>query len=85
MKIIETHDDGAPARISIGGIEFIRAPEGAIDSPYDDYDPEPDEDDDDGLDECGLHDDGQCDLAGTEWCDWSCPRGGLNLRQTGEA
>lgn len=36
------------------------------------------EDDDlDDLDEadlnCGSHTKGQCDLAGTEYCDWSCP------------
>lgn len=27
----------------------------------------------DELDECGLMDDGQCQLAGTEHCDFSCP------------
>lgn len=35
----------------------------------DDYN-EPDEDDD--LDECGLTSDGQCMLAGSEHCDFSC-------------
>lgn len=54
-------------------------------SPYDDCDPEPDGDDDDGLDECGMYADGFCSLVGTEWCDWSCPRGGLDAtRPTGE-
>ncbi len=28
---------------------------------------------DDPTDECGLMDDGQCMLAGTEWCDFECP------------
>ena len=30
--------------------------------------------DDDEIDEaeCGLMTDGQCMLAGTEWCDWDC-------------
>lgn len=33
-----------------------------------------DEDEDDLLDdECGLREDGTCALAGSEWCDWSCP------------
>jgi hypothetical protein len=32
------------------------------------------EDDEDGLDdECGLMGDGQCTMAGTEHCDFSCP------------
>ena len=41
-------------------------------SPYDDCDPEPD---DEGFDElaCGSSRHGQCDLIGTEYCDWSCP------------
>lgn len=26
---------------------------------------------------CGLEPDGYCSLAGTEECDWECPRGGL--------
>lgn len=32
-------------------------------------------DDDDEFREhdCGLMDDGQCMLAGTEWCDFECP------------
>lgn len=37
----------------------------------DDFDPFAD----DGLgdlDDCGLMPDGQCMLAGTEWCDWEC-------------
>lgn len=32
------------------------------------------EDDDDCLDDCGLMPDGQCVLAGTEFCDWECGR-----------
>jgi hypothetical protein len=40
---------------------------------YDDYDDGPDLDDD-GWDECGMMADGQCSQAGTEWCDWDCPR-----------
>ena len=35
---------------------------------------EPDYDDDDMDDECGLMTDGQCMLAGTEHCDWDCGR-----------
>lgn len=33
-------------------------------------------DEDDEMDrehDCGLMDDGQCALAGTEWCDFECP------------
>lgn len=46
---------------------------------YDDYsyddDNEYDADDDDWLDmECGLASDGQCSQAGTEHCDFVCPR-----------
>lgn len=26
---------------------------------------------------CGMMPDGSCSLAGTEECDWECPRGGL--------
>ena len=29
---------------------------------------------DDLLDECGMMPDGYCTLAGTEHCDWDCPR-----------
>jgi len=34
-----------------------------------------DDDIDDGDAEmnCGLEGSGHCSLAGTEWCDWSCP------------
>ena len=32
-----------------------------------------DDDDLDGDEDCGLMDDGQCALAGTEWCDFECP------------
>lgn len=38
---------------------------------------DPDDDDDDLEEEdwidCGLAPDGQCQLAGTEHCDWDCP------------
>lgn len=44
--------------------------------PQDDYDDESDpEDDEGGLDDCGMTADGTCMLAGTEWCDWCCPLG----------
>lgn len=33
---------------------------------------EPDEEID-PADNCGSRGHRQCDLAGTEWCDWSCP------------
>jgi hypothetical protein len=45
---------------------------------YDDevaYDQPDMRDDDDGLDDCGMMADGHCMLAGTEFCDWECPRG----------
>lgn len=34
-----------------------------------------DDDDADELDDisCGMRADDTCALAGTEWCDWSCP------------
>lgn len=44
------------------------------DEPYyddEDFDDAPDEFD--PADECGLMSDGQCLLAGTEWCDFECP------------
>lgn len=35
----------------------------------------PDDDDtDDWMDDCGMMPDGTCMNAGTEWCDWDCPR-----------
>lgn len=48
--------------------------------PYDrvdetEWDDDPrDDDEEDGDGECGLGPDGQCSLAGTEWCDWDCGR-----------
>lgn len=40
---------------------------------YDDFDDA--EDEDDYLDEdCGMGADGQCSMAGSEFCDWDCPR-----------
>lgn len=42
--------------------------------PPDDDNEYDDDVDDDWLDlECGLMDDGQCAMAGTEHCDFSCP------------
>jgi hypothetical protein len=32
------------------------------------------DDADDGWDECGMTRYGYCTLAGSEWCDWECPR-----------
>jgi len=29
--------------------------------------------DEDDEDECGMTEDGFCQLAGTEYCDWECP------------
>jgi len=31
-----------------------------------------DEPEDDDMSECGLSPDGQCSLAGSEWCDFEC-------------
>ena len=45
-----------------------------VPSPYDDCDPERDDDEED-LDDCRMMESGQCMLAGTEWCDWKCPLG----------
>lgn len=28
----------------------------------------------DDFDECGMMPNGQCTMAGSEWCDWDCPR-----------
>lgn len=42
----------------------------------DNFDDLPDEDEDD-LTGCGMMANGQCTEAGTEWCDWSCPRNKL--------
>lgn len=47
-----------------------------------DYHFGPDDDDDDGdpdawVDDCGMMPDGYCSKAGSEECDWECPRGGL--------
>lgn len=30
--------------------------------------------DEDNLDDCGMMPNGQCLQAGSEWCDWDCPR-----------
>lgn len=40
---------------------------------WDDDDHGEDEEDE-GWDECGMMPDGLCTLAGSEWCDWDCPR-----------
>lgn len=44
-----------------------------------DHYPDDDDDDDDPDQEfldfvCGMRRDGQCSLAGSEDCDWECPR-----------
>lgn len=44
---------------------------------------EPDEEDG-GLDECGMTQDGYCMLAGTEHCDFDCPIGSRPI-PTGQA
>ena len=52
-------------------------PQAANQSPspdhYDEYDDYDEEDELDREHECGLMDDGQCLLAGSEWCDFGCP------------
>lgn len=45
-----------------------------LDYPDDDWDDEPN--DWDPADDCGLTADGTCMNAGTEWCDFECPRRG---------
>ncbi len=45
----------------------------AADDGWLDDDDEP-EDDDLEMDDCGMTDEGLCMYAGSEWCDWSCPR-----------
>lgn len=53
---------------------------------YDDFDDV--YDDEDELDreaDCGLMDDGQCMLAGTEWCDFECPNRDSELFAGSEA
>lgn len=44
-----------------------------------------DEDDEEAEAElnCGSRRSGQCDLAGTEYCDWSCPLASLVFRRHG--
>lgn len=44
------------------------------------FDDDPVEDEDEGWDECGMTPDGFCMLAGTEWCDWDCPRTKAEVR-----
>ncbi|WP_347270339.1 hypothetical protein [Rhizorhabdus histidinilytica] len=39
------------------------------------FDDDDREDEDDLVDQCGKLADGQCMLAGTEFCDWDCPIG----------
>lgn len=39
----------------------------------DEYLDEDDLDEEDLIDHCGMTPDGNCMLAGTEWCDWDCP------------
>lgn len=45
------------------------------DRPYDEYDDYEDDPDEEFLDfVCGMMPNGQCSLAGSEDCDWECPR-----------
>lgn len=39
------------------------------------FDDDDREDEDDRVDQCGKLANGQCMLAGTEFCDWDCPIG----------
>lgn len=41
---------------------------------FPDDDNEYDLDIEDDFDECGMMPNGQCTMAGSEWCDWDCPR-----------
>ncbi|MEO9231538.1 MAG: hypothetical protein ABI216_21670 [Devosia sp.] len=43
------------------------------DDPHD-YDDDFEDDDYDDFEDCGMGPDGQCSMAGSEWCDWDCPR-----------
>lgn len=45
---------------------------------YGDEDRGPDDDDaiEALMDDCGQNADGECSLAGTEYCDWECPFSG---------
>ncbi len=43
------------------------------DAEYFYYDDDLPEDEDENMDDCGMMPDGQCLLAGSEWCDWDCP------------
>lgn len=49
----------------------------------DDWYPDDDlpDDEDDLYDECGMRPDGQCSMAGSEWCDWSCPVQRMHARE----
>lgn len=38
------------------------------------------EDDDDLVEDCHMGPDGQCDMAGSEWCDWDCPLAEMHAR-----
>ncbi len=57
-------------------MQFLPAPDDDRDFSDDDWDyDDPDGiDDDDGWDDCGLGPDGQCSMAGSEYCDWDCGR-----------
>jgi hypothetical protein len=41
---------------------------------YHDYIDDLPADEDEDFFDCGMMPDGQCSQAGTEWCDWDCPR-----------
>ncbi len=54
---------------------------GPGDDDYPDYwDDDGDIEEDEDWDDCGMMPDGQCTQAGTEWCDWGCPRSRAEFR-----
>jgi hypothetical protein len=59
--------------IASDGFGDDASPEPWVEWEYDDDPRDWDEEDGDDA-ECGLMEDGQCLLAGTEWCDWDCGR-----------
>jgi hypothetical protein len=52
---------------------------------FDDDEEDDFEDDWGDYDECGLRHDGQCGLAGSEWCDFECPNRDSDLFAGSEA
>lgn len=53
---------------------MVSEPEDTIPAWALDFDETDPDDEDDRMQDCGMMPDGQCMLAGTEWCDWDCPR-----------